>query len=218
MELTKEQVKCIDVHLKKMGIKYWDLRLEMIDHIASNMENDTESDDFEKAFKKSLSKLGWLGRLSHLNTEGWQNVNRKYRKEYHDGFVSFFKSFKNVIILLVSFFVFYIVSETISFKMFIRTSNVLFIIPLVLVFIEFGKSLFKKYGRSVNLDYGVMYMIMSFLILNVFPMFFREASEIIQKIGWFIILPIHYVAFYSGYNLYKKAIIKIEEMRNHLLN
>lgn len=217
MELTTEQVKKIDIHLKKMGIKYWDLRIEMIDHIVSNIEVDNESIDFEKAFKKSLNKLGWLGRLSHLNTEGWQNVNRKYRKEYHQGFVNFFKSFKNAAILLTSFFVFYIISETTSFKTFIRTTNILFILPLILVFIEFGKSLFKKYGRSVNLDYGVMYMIMSFLILNVFPMFFREQTEIVQKVCWFIILPIHYVAFCSGYNLYKRTIIKVEEMKKQLL-
>lgn len=217
MELSKEQVKYIDVHLKKMGIKYWDLRIEMLDHIISNIENDTEFEDFEEAFKKSLSKLGWLGRLSYLNTDGWKNVNKKYRKEYHNGFINFFKSLKNVLIFLSSFFLFYLFSENISFKFFQKVSYVLFVLPLILVFIEFGKSLLKKYGRSVNLDYGIMYMIMSFVILNIFPMFFREASEIIQKISWFIILPTHYVAFYSGYQLYKKTIVKVEEMKKQLL-
>lgn len=217
MELTKEQILYIDDFLKNKGIKYWDIRIEMIDHIVSEIEKNSTNNDFNKSFKNSLDKLGWLGNLSYLNTEGWKNVNRKYRREYHKGFINFFKSYKNVSIFIVFFIAFYSVSEIISFKFFKNLSYILFLLPMALVFIEFGKSLFKKYGKSVNLDYGVSYMIMSFLILNVFPMFFRDAVEILQKTAWFILLPIHYVAFYSGYNLYKKSIIKVENMKKQLL-
>jgi len=216
MEITKEQLQHIDNHLKKMGIKYWDLRLEMIDHIVTNIENDSETHNFKDAFKMSLKKLGWLGRLSNINTEGWQNVNRKYRSEYHKGFLNFFKNYKNIALLIIGFLILYLISKNVSFDVFREISYSLFISPLTIVLVEFGKSLFKKYGRSVNLDYGVTYMIMSFLILNAIPLFFEDKSELFQKIMWFIVLSVHFVAFYSGYNLYKKAIQKIEFMKKEL--
>jgi hypothetical protein len=217
MEITKEQTQFIDSYLKKKGIKYWDLRIEMIDHIITLMELDSETNNFEKEFINTLKKLGWQGSLYQINREGWQNVNIKYRRDYHKGFVNFFKKLNNILIFVVSLFTLYIVSEMISFKSFKNLSFILFSSPLIIVFIEFIKSLFKKYGRSVNLDYGVTYMIMSFLILNMFPTLFKSESEIIQKTMWFLILPIHSVAFYSGYKLYKKAIFKVENMRKQIL-
>jgi hypothetical protein len=218
MEITKEEIKYIDKYLEKNGIKYWDLRIEMVDHIVSIMEFNIDRDDFEKEFKDSLKNIGWDGKLSQLNRKGWQNVNIKYRREYQKGFVHFFKKFKNVSILATSLFLLYVVSEMISFKAFKNLSFILFISPMVFVLIEFLKSVFKKYGRSVNLDYGFSYLIMSFLILNAFPQFFIDQTETVQKVVWFVVLPVHFAAFYSGYHLYKKTILKVEEMRKQLLS
>jgi hypothetical protein len=218
MKLTKEQIQYIDNRLKKEGIKYWDIRIEMIDHIVSDLEKNAKTSDFKIELEGTLKRIGWSGNLSHINRESWQNVNIKYRREYHKGFVHFFKKFKNVSMLVISLFVLYVVSEMISFKAFKNLSFTLFVAPLVFALIVFVRAAFKKYGRSVNLDYGVNYMIMSFLILNIVPLFFDDQSELLTKIMWFIILPIHFVAFYSGYHLYKKAIHKVEEMRKQLLS
>ncbi|WP_439130101.1 hypothetical protein [Polaribacter sp.] len=216
MEITKEQIQFIDNHLKKNGIKYWDLRLEMIDHLVSDIEQNHNNSDFETEFAVSLKRMNWNGNLAGINTEGWQNVNRKYRTQYLKGFFNFFKSFKNVAVLMLGLFAFYLISESISFKVFNKISYILFAAPLIIGLVLFGKLFFKKYGRSVNLDYGVMYMTLSFFILNVIPVFVDVQGELIRKMMWFIILPIHYIAFYSGYNLYQKAIAKVAFMKNEL--
>ena len=218
MKLTKEQIQYIDNRLKKEGIKYWDIRIEMIDHIVSDLEKNEKTSAFKIELEGTLKRIGWSGNLSHINRESWQNVNIKYRREYHKGFVHFFKKFKNVSIFATSLLVFYVVSEMISFKAFKNLSFTLFVIPLVFVLIAFVKSAFKKYGRSVNLDYGFSYFLMSFLILNAFPGLFIDQTETVQKSVWFMILSFHSVAFYSGYHLYKKAIHKVEEMRKQLLS
>jgi hypothetical protein len=218
MKLTKEQIQYIDNRLKKEGIKYWDIRIEMVDYVVSDLEKNAKTSDFKIELDLTLKRMGWSGNLSHINRQSWQNVNIKYRREYHKGFVHFFKKFKNVSIFATSLLVFYVVSEMISFKAFKNLSFTLFVAPLVFALIAFVRVAFKKYGRSVNLDYGVNYMIMSFLILNIVPLFFDDQSELLTKIMWFIILPIHFVAFYSGYHLYKKAIHKVEEMRKQLLS
>ena len=111
MKLTKEQIQYIDNRLKKEGIKYWDIRIEMIDHVVSDLEKNAKTSDFKIELDVTLKRIGWSGSLSHINRESWQNVNIKYRREYHKGFVHFFKKFKNVSMLVISLFVFYVVSH-----------------------------------------------------------------------------------------------------------
>lgn len=42
MELTKEQIKRIDIFLEGIGIEYIEIRFEMVDHIATDIENTVE--------------------------------------------------------------------------------------------------------------------------------------------------------------------------------
>lgn len=58
MELNKEQITLIDHHLQDKDVKYWDIRLEMIDHIVHDVEDKMNNADknFEDAFKLSLDK------------------------------------------------------------------------------------------------------------------------------------------------------------------
>ena len=60
MELTKEQLQQIDERLKSGGIKYWDLRLEMIDHIATDLEQNAKNDDFTLELNNSLKRIGYF--------------------------------------------------------------------------------------------------------------------------------------------------------------
>lgn len=42
MKLTKEQIEEIDKHLQYLGVKFMDVRLELIDHLATEFENESE--------------------------------------------------------------------------------------------------------------------------------------------------------------------------------
>ena len=64
MESTKEQIQYIDEYLKKRGIKYWDLRTEMIDHLVSDIEQNLTSKDFKAEFSLALKRAKWNGSLS----------------------------------------------------------------------------------------------------------------------------------------------------------
>ena len=45
MKLTTEQVEDIENILNQKGIKYDDLKFEIVDHIASEIENEMEKSD-----------------------------------------------------------------------------------------------------------------------------------------------------------------------------
>lgn len=49
-KLTKEKIECIDGLLFRLGVKYMDIRYEMVDHIASELE--TKEGDFKNNLKE----------------------------------------------------------------------------------------------------------------------------------------------------------------------
>jgi hypothetical protein len=57
MNLTKEHIKFIDTYLENSDIVYADIRMEMVDHVASDIEERTQSEDirgFYDAFKEYM--------------------------------------------------------------------------------------------------------------------------------------------------------------------
>ena len=42
MKLTKEQITYIDDYLKHHKVKYWDIRIELLDHIVTTVEEKLE--------------------------------------------------------------------------------------------------------------------------------------------------------------------------------
>ena len=108
MQLTTKQIQEIDNRLKRNGIVYWDIRIEMLDHVVTDVENRLEKGEkLENAITNSFIDLGWNGSLKQLNREGWQNVNEKYRREYHKGIIRFFKSLKNTLLFFVGLITLY---------------------------------------------------------------------------------------------------------------
>ncbi|WGH74808.1 hypothetical protein P8625_12040 [Tenacibaculum tangerinum] len=216
MELTKEQIKKIDNRLKRKGINYWDLRIEMVDHIVSDIEENATSNDFKVALEKSLDKLGWRGSLHKQNQEGWQNVNRKYRREYAKEILHFIKSIKNMSTFIFFSFVYYLISKHLNFDDFKKLSLAMFLVPLVIFLFLTTKQLMKKYGKSVNVDYGMFYFLFPFLMINFPLQLIKEFTEDFQKISIIIIVSLFWVFSYIGYKVYRTAITVVEKMKKEL--
>ncbi|WP_028891517.1 hypothetical protein [Tenacibaculum sp. 47A_GOM-205m] len=80
MELTKEQIQKIDLFLEGIGIEYIDIRFEMVDHIATEIENNIEDTNafFEgKGFQVPFIKY-MLSRKKAL-----KNRYKKQTKKLH---------------------------------------------------------------------------------------------------------------------------------------
>ncbi len=59
MKLTKEQITLISEYLEWCGIKYIDIKFELIDHIATDIEElmSAEELSFDQALKKAMEKF-----------------------------------------------------------------------------------------------------------------------------------------------------------------
>jgi len=224
MELTKEQIQYIDHRLENDGIEYWDIRIEMLDHVVSDVEERLEKgEDFKQSVQKSFVGLGWKGTFSHVNTQGWKNTNKLYRKMYLKGFIRFFKNLKNILLFISCFGVYYYISILIDLKFFVQFSYALFIIPTVIYFYESYIIWKKKYGKSVHKQYGLHYLISTTLLLQIImlsltPSGLPSIPLEYHKLTLFILIPIHLIFTLSGYKVYKKAISRVEKMRNQLLS
>ena len=159
MELTKEQIQFIDYRLESEGIIYWDIRIEMLDHVISDVEIKLKPENTEYEFKEmvqdSLVDLGWKenfngGGLDSLNKENFKNYANKRRKIYKKEFYAFFKNNNLVGFLLLFFILYFITSTLIAHKHFVIVSYVLFLMPVLVFFYE-GIGLWrKKLGKSLS--------------------------------------------------------------------
>lgn len=213
MEFTTKQIQYIDKVLEKGGIKYWDLRIEMIDHILSGIEEDTTEGSFETKVQAALKRIGWDNDLAKINKQGWQHVNKTYRRKYLMGMLRFFTSFKTVFPFLLFCIGYYMLSEYLSAKDFIRISNIMFMLPLVYFIFLSIVTWRNAYGRSINLDYGFMYLFLGFLTLNMLPSLLDDTATSVQVIVWLFTIPIYVVACVSGYQVFKEAQKRVQMMK-----
>ena len=68
MKLTIEQIAIIDQTLIDKGVVYDEIKLELLDHIVTDIELETESSDFDVAFSKAILK--WERELEEINPSG----------------------------------------------------------------------------------------------------------------------------------------------------
>ena len=159
MELTTKQIQEIDNRLKNNGIKYWDIRIEMLDHVVTDIENRIgKGEELEKAITNSFISLGWNGSLKQLNRKGWQNTNDKFRREHLLEIKNLIFNIKNLVIFVISLLMYYFLSEDLTLNIFKKVSVLIFSLPIILVLYLYVKTWHKKYGKSVNLDYGFFYL------------------------------------------------------------
>lgn len=65
MKLTNEQIEIIDQTLMDKGVVYEEIKLELLDHIVTDIELETEESNFDVAFSKAMLK--WERELEEIN-------------------------------------------------------------------------------------------------------------------------------------------------------
>ncbi|MBT8243822.1 MAG: hypothetical protein HKP48_09110 [Winogradskyella sp.] len=212
MKLTKDEIQFIDNYLKRNGIKYWDIRLEMIDHLVSDIESVDNSTDFETLFKNSLKNANWEGNLKDVNIKSWKSTNKIYRVKHAKEILSILKH----PVYLIFFVLLYLGLSWIatSFPKALKTvSFVVLIIPIIVMLYESINTWRKKLGRSVNIDYGLFYFSFGIIMIST-PLQLLPKSQLPDWLP--IILSIYVLVVLAGYRLYRYALKKVLIIKNAL--
>lgn len=131
MKLTPDNIKFIDTYLKNSEVIYYDIRMEMLDHVATAVEQKMEAEnlDFYDAFKSYMV----LHKKEILKGNKFWSVYSK------DTILNFLKFLMHPIMIVmgVSFYFFYkniAIADYFSESFTIR--NLFFVIIMILAFFQ----------------------------------------------------------------------------------
>lgn len=169
MKLSKKQIKYIDHRLENDGIKYWDIRIEIVDHIVSDIEEklkvEISENEFKEIVQEAFVSLGWKekfngGGLDEVFLQRTINytksANKRYRKEIKEKITSI-----KVIISAFLFWIFLFMYQNNIEVIKATFFSIIFFNIIVLVLFLFKYEVFK----SIKLN---LCLLMATLPLSVF--------------------------------------------------
>jgi len=222
MKLTQDNIQFIDDYLIKKGITYWDIRMEIVDHIASEVEEHLGDKNFEIAFETSIEKLRWeKGYLKDIQTIRLKAINKKIRRQYFKEFANIFKQVRTFLISVLAILLYVFIYNNMSFSFFKVFSIALFSIPPIIYLLNFFLTFLKKAHKSGSLLYSSFYVFFAFLMLQVFIQWFKpeglfEVSQNTQKIIIFCVTVVNSLFTYAGLKVYLKTLKHTQLIYNKL--
>ncbi|MFW0716884.1 hypothetical protein [Pedobacter sp. N23S346] len=112
MQLTKQQIEKLRIHLEESGFKYIDVQMEILDHVATAVEvrmTENVGLTFQDAVNQTHSSFGPKG-FRQIEASIIKGITRKYRKLFLNQLLSFF-SLKYISLVLFSCFLFYKIQQ-----------------------------------------------------------------------------------------------------------
>jgi len=160
MELTKEQLLQIDNYIFVCGIKFYDVRTEIVDHFANILEQKLDENpnlNFKQEIRTIHRDFSDSG-FSKLLKEKTKSVEKRFYKQSLQHVITFFKLPK-IIITAALFYVLFLVMNFIDDK-----DSFFAVLSLILFFLAF-RLLFNVNMRNSKKD--------TFLVLNMTLNFFN---------------------------------------------
>lgn len=167
MKLTSENIDFIDNYLKNSEVIYYDIRMEMLDHIATAIEQKMNSEqlDFYDAFKSYML----LNKKEILKGNKEEGLHFKEPLKKFGLFV--IQPFQFILALIISLIVYIF---TINFGL--KNSNNYFFISVIIAYFAFGICHFFIYRRKkyyyINKNFSIL-----FVLYQAGNLFYREVQE-----------------------------------------
>ncbi|APG65960.1 hypothetical protein LPB136_11560 [Tenacibaculum todarodis] len=207
MELTKDQVLQIDNYISACGIKYYDVKMEIVDHFASILEYRLEKEPnlyFKNAIVEEHKKFSDNGFKKLLETKT-KSTHKRFIKQTFLNFKTFFKLPK-VIISIALFFVLLQIMDVVENKeyFFLGLNFFALILTFSLAFIGMKRSKKERTFLTLNMTMRFVTFFHSFvIILQLFNN--RGEISLLNKnhnylhIGAYVLL---FLLFWSGEYVY----------------
>ena len=178
MKLNAEQIKFIDTYLENSDVNFADIRMEMVDHVASSIENEMKSGD-SRAFYDIFKDYMVVNKASLLNDN--QKFKRATDKKLLKQVFKAMLSWKGVIFFGFSFIFLYLLSIKLNQP---ELKEWFSILPVMTILV-FG-ALYFGYFRILKLDrfsaierMGFVY----FLCFHVFHLVSMMTKNIFDKLN-----------------------------------
>ncbi|MBV7269186.1 hypothetical protein [Winogradskyella luteola] len=232
MKLTKAEIKFIDNYLIKNGVKYWDVRLELLDHTVSAVEDKINNEgvsfnealleihhgfgnrihngytyhlDFEKALY--IDNKG----LKKLTLKAQKNMAKQHRKRFWKTYPKFLMSLRFLLEFSIIIGIVFVVHRF--------NPKTALIIALIACFLpEIFKIFFGVFDRSnrkslkmqMAVNISSLYMALSYLLMGVFNSYYDSVPQ-----KPYVYLTVFFVCLFPfvrhALNTYKQIFIENRE-------
>lgn len=233
MKLSKDQIKFIDQYLIKNEVKFWDVRLELLDHIVSSVEDkiNMESLSFEEAMLEVHRGFGnQLIKGSVTSSEDWTNglyqanngfkkfirtkqreLARKHRRLYRKTFPKFLTSGSFTLEFFAIIAAVYLIALNSITIGFILSYGMLFVFETAKLFIGFkDKSLRYSLNAQMLFPTVCLSSVCNFFIVGC-DVFFPTDKNL-PFVIFTIVALIFYPFVRHGFNLFRRV---VKESRQH---
>ncbi|MCH2034183.1 MAG: hypothetical protein MK202_11800 [Tenacibaculum sp.] len=211
MELNKEQIKKIDSFLEAIGVEYIDIRFEIVDHIASEIEDNVEDidsffkeDGFQTPFLKYM-----LSRKKEFETKYKNQVKKLnwfYTKNLCKGILNLIS--KPKILLPISILIFLCIQFG---NLYLKEISIALFMLLIgsYVFILFR---FRTFGKKFeNVKFVKFYTVLnSFLV--ILPINFPNIFSVLYEGNYSTIVMYFYLISFIGISLVNLHFLNKKEM------
>jgi hypothetical protein len=223
MELTKKQIQFIDYRLESEGVKYWDIRIEMLDHVVSDIEKKLKPEnskyEFNAMVQESLVSLGWKenfngGGFDQVLKERLKLYNKNRNKIYFKYLKETLQSFKlilGVLSLMITLFLFQGNKQALKLFFFVMMG---FYVAFMLRF-----AIKYKVMNSARMTSALMFATFPIAIFNLLvyiPDVFFEYKLGVYEISWIMILVVPFSAI--GMSFINQELKKTQKIYNHLIS
>jgi len=177
MSLSEDQLTAIKNFISRKGIKYIDVQMEIIDHVASSIEEKMTADpslSFETALKQTHSSFGIFG-FSGMEDAIVNGLGKKYRIIFWKQFGSFFGP-KYILLVLLAGFLTYKLEVLMGDYQYVVTSFLLVTISIVAIIAVLGLK-YKAYNKLLVYRTSVSYVMFIGLFLQIFNLLVNKTSE-----------------------------------------
>jgi len=215
MKLTKEQITYIDDYLKHHKVKYWDIRIELLDHIVTSVEEklatgisfDDAMIEVHKSFGNSM-KMFWNSGIEYgifangigfkrLIEDKLKNLHKNYRRLLKKEWILFFKSLKALITfgILILFFIF--LYQNLTSKNFSIFAFSIPVVQILVMLLNWYKTRSLKKSAILEISFS-RYSFSIFILynfINIFNFFDVDKTKIVLflLVVTIVQLPITYV-------------------------
>ena len=226
-KISKEETKKLFLFCHKHHVEHYDLQVELVDHLASAIEEQWETDaeiSFQDALKKSFSKFGIYG-FTKIKKKKIKELQKKYNI-LHRNFLFKFYSWPKLLLISALTIIFYmLLSQVNSFK-FIYIVNFIISIIFVILYYLFlfpksykiniiGKEKFILLDHLNNIRNSTIFVII--LPLNLCNIFlFGSLENVWQESNWAIFAFSFYMVNYY-ISLYSFAIYTPGKIKEHFM-
>jgi hypothetical protein len=222
MEISKEQLLQIDKYMYACGNKFYDVRIEIVDHFANILEQKLEEDpalNFKQeivSIHKNFSDSGF----SKLLKEKTKWVTKKFYKQTLKHFIAFFKLPKIILSAATFYGLFLLMKEFGNKENFFNIlQGVALLLSFRLLFNVNMRNTKKEQFLSINIThsfFNVFYLLVmlfrfldSQMLLNLLGGFYQ-----IFHIGVYVLL---FLFYWSGEYVYRQNKIEVQKQYSNIL-